>query len=123
MIVFDLRCAVVVAVEHLDGSAVAAKYRDEKGRRRWITHAGAERPFDDISIADRSKQLRQVTQGLRYSRRHLLSLLPKPPTLQIDQTVFVKVLNKLAYFDKFGVEYRGLATRLWTFWNCLRVDL
>jgi len=53
--------AVVVAVEHLDGSAVAAKYRDENGRRRWITHAFAERPFDDTPIADRSKQLTQVT--------------------------------------------------------------
>lgn len=52
--------AVVVAVEHLDGSAVAAKYRDASGRGRWITHAFAERPFDDTPMADRSKQLSHV---------------------------------------------------------------
>jgi len=55
----------VVAVEHLDGSAVAAKFRDENGRRRWITHAFAEKPFDDTPIADRSKQLTQVTRERR----------------------------------------------------------
>lgn len=51
----------MVVVEHLDGSAVAAKYRDEKGKKKWITHAFAERPFDDTPISDRSKQLRKVT--------------------------------------------------------------
>nr|XP_024390730.1 platelet-activating factor acetylhydrolase 2, cytoplasmic-like isoform X2 [Physcomitrium patens] len=56
---------IVVAVEHLDGSAVAAKYRDEKGKSKWITHAFAERPFDDTPIADRSKQLRQRTDEVR----------------------------------------------------------
>ncbi|KAG0593326.1 hypothetical protein KC19_1G321500 [Ceratodon purpureus] len=56
---------IVVAVEHMDGSAVAAKYRDGKGRRKWITHAGAERPFDDTPIADRSKQLRKRISELR----------------------------------------------------------
>ncbi|XP_024371813.1 uncharacterized protein [Physcomitrium patens] len=56
---------IVVVVEHLDGSAVAAKYRDEKGKKKWITHAFAERPFDDTPISDRSKQLRKRVGEIR----------------------------------------------------------
>lgn len=52
--------AVVVAVEHLDGSAVAAKYTDQEGKRKWITHAYAERPFDDTPMPERTKQLMEV---------------------------------------------------------------
>lgn len=52
--------AVVVAVEHLDGSAVAAKYTDQEGKRKWITHAYAEKPFDDTPMPERTKQLMEV---------------------------------------------------------------
>lgn len=52
---------VVVAVEHLDGSAVMAQYHDHRGKRKWVDHAFADKPFDDTPMAERSKQLRQVT--------------------------------------------------------------
>ena len=55
---------VVVAMEHLDGSAVIAQYHDHKGRRRWVEHAYANVPFDDVPMADRTKQLRQVGMNL-----------------------------------------------------------
>lgn len=52
--------AVVVAVEHLDGSAVMAQYHDHKGKQRWVEHAFADVPFDDVPMSTRSGQLRQV---------------------------------------------------------------
>ena len=51
---------VVVDVEHLDGSAAIAQYHDHKGKRRWVEHAYADIPFDDVPMSDRSAQLRQV---------------------------------------------------------------
>jgi platelet-activating factor acetylhydrolase len=54
---------VVVAVEHLDGSAVMAQYHDHRGKRKWVHHAFADKPFDDTPMAERTKQLRQVTEN------------------------------------------------------------
>lgn len=50
---------IVVAVEHLDGSAVIAQYHDHNGKRRWVEHAYSDIPFDDVPVSNRSAQLRQ----------------------------------------------------------------
>jgi hypothetical protein len=52
--------AVVVVPEHLDGSAVAAQYTDTTGKKRWIQHAFADKPFDHTHMEHRTNQLRQV---------------------------------------------------------------
>lgn len=52
--------AVVVAPEHLDGSAGIAQYHDYNGKTKWVEHAFADVPFDDTPMTERSKQLRQV---------------------------------------------------------------
>jgi hypothetical protein len=57
---WHLEWAVVVDVEHLDGSAVVAQYHDQEGKRRWVKHAYSNIPFDDVPMSNRSEQLRQV---------------------------------------------------------------
>lgn len=52
--------AVVVDVEHLDGSAVIAQYHDHEGKQRWVEHKFSDIPFDDVPTSARSEQLRQV---------------------------------------------------------------
>ncbi|KAH9570178.1 hypothetical protein CY35_02G027700 [Sphagnum magellanicum] len=56
---------IVVAVEHLDGSAVMAQYHDHRGKRKWVDHAFADKPFDDTPMAERTKQLRQRVQEIQ----------------------------------------------------------
>lgn len=63
-IVFEM--AVVVAVEHLDGSAVIAQYHDHQGKRRWVEHAFSDVDFNEVPMSDRSRQLRQVNFSTCY---------------------------------------------------------
>jgi hypothetical protein len=53
---------VVVAVEHLDGSSSMAHYHDHEGKCKWVHHAFGDKPIGDTPMAERAKQLRQVTK-------------------------------------------------------------
>ncbi|KAH9574960.1 hypothetical protein CY35_01G087500 [Sphagnum magellanicum] len=56
---------IVVVPEHLDGSAVAAQYTDTTGKKRWIQHAFADKPFDHTPMEHRTNQLRQRVQEIQ----------------------------------------------------------
>ncbi len=62
--VFAIWCwmTVVVAVEHLDGSSSMAHYHDHEGKCKWVHHAFGDKPVGDTPMAERAKQLRQVTK-------------------------------------------------------------
>ncbi|BBN00098.1 platelet-activating factor acetylhydrolase [Marchantia polymorpha subsp. ruderalis] len=50
---------VVVAVEHLDGSAQMATYTDHHGKKKYLYHAHIGESLEKISLDERGKQLTQ----------------------------------------------------------------
>ncbi|CAK9191998.1 unnamed protein product [Sphagnum troendelagicum] len=56
---------IVVVPEHLDGSAVAAQYTDTTGKKCWIQHAFADKPFDHTPMEHRTNQLRQRVREIQ----------------------------------------------------------
>lgn len=56
---------IVVAPEHLDGSANMASYADQNGKRKWLQNSFASIPVDQITMRDRTKQLRQRVLEVR----------------------------------------------------------
>ena len=57
---------VVVAVEHLDGSANMACYTDHNGKINWLQNTHAAIPVNKIKLQDRAKQLRKVRLCYEY---------------------------------------------------------
>lgn len=60
---------VVVAVEHLDGSAQMATYTDHHGKKKYLYHAHIGESLEKISLDERGKQLTQV-----YCLAHFFSV-------------------------------------------------
>ncbi|CAM6093508.1 unnamed protein product [Calypogeia fissa] len=60
---------VVVAVEHLDGSANMAKYVDHAGKKKWLPYSFATTPVANITVDDRADQLnyraKEITEVVR----------------------------------------------------------
>ncbi|KAL2630587.1 hypothetical protein R1flu_015273 [Riccia fluitans] len=50
---------VVVAVEHLDGSAQMATYVDHRGKKKYVSHAHISEPIEKVPFDERAKQLKQ----------------------------------------------------------------
>uniref|UniRef100_A0A7I4B4T8 1-alkyl-2-acetylglycerophosphocholine esterase n=1 Tax=Physcomitrium patens TaxID=3218 RepID=A0A7I4B4T8_PHYPA len=65
---------IVVAVEHLDGSAVIAQYHDHQGKRRWVEHAFSDVDFNEVPMSDRSRQLRQRVEEIQKTVEVLQAL-------------------------------------------------
>jgi hypothetical protein len=57
---------VVVAVEHLDGSAQMARYVDRSGKKKWLPYIFAERSGEQVTLDERGDQLIYVSVQLVY---------------------------------------------------------
>lgn len=56
---------VVVALEHLDGSANMTSYIDKKGKRQWLEHKFSHQSYKVVPMEERTKQLNQRVAEIR----------------------------------------------------------
>lgn len=64
---------MVVAVEHLDGSAQMARYVDHHGKKKWLPYSFATTPGSEITVDDRASQLNLVGSFARLNHNHATS--------------------------------------------------